>query len=151
MARDRFDGKERRAYVRLNLALTVRLRFSEDQPAKTYAATTKNISHGGLCIEVPKNEKELIEKLSTARENLSINIETSILNNPMEFFAKSAWINCRLDWAKKPTHKNPVLLTGLAFNNMTEHARKQIHDYIVEEFVKHYGRYSQKTEQCAKL
>jgi c-di-GMP-binding flagellar brake protein YcgR len=140
MARDRFNGKERRAYVRLNKTLRVRLRFSEDKPAKTYAATTKNISHGGLCIEVPNSRKELIEKLSTAKENLSINLETLILNNTKKFFAKSAWIKCRLDWAKKPTHKNPALLMGLAFNGLAEIDRKQIHEYIVEEFVKDYGR-----------
>ena len=140
MARDRFNGKERRAYVRLNKALTVRLRFSGDQPDKTYTANTKNISHGGLCIEVPKNQKELIEKLSATRENSSINIEASILNSSVEFFAKPAWINCRLDWAKKPTNKNPVLLAGMAFNNLTEDTRKQIHDYIVEEFVKYYDK-----------
>jgi c-di-GMP-binding flagellar brake protein YcgR len=139
MARNRFNGKERRAYVRLNVALTVRLRFPEDQPAKTYAATTKNISHGGLCIEVPKNQKELIEKLSTAMENSSINLETSMLNNTIEFSAKPAWTNCRLDWVKKPTNKNPVLLTGLAFNNLTEDARKQIHGYIVDKIVQNYG------------
>ena len=140
MAKDRFNGKERRAYVRLNKALTVRLRFSGDQPDKTYTANTKNISHGGLCIEVPKNQKELIEKLSATRENSSINIEASILNSRIEFSLKPAWINCRFDWTKKPTHKNQVLLTGLAFNNLTEDTRKQIHDYIVEEFVKSYDK-----------
>ena len=140
MATDRLNGKERRADVRLNKVLKIRLRFSEDQSAKTYAANTINISHGGLCIEVPKSRKELIERLSTARENLNINIETLTLNNTVEFFPKSAWINCRLNWAKKPTNKNPVLLTGLAFNNLTEDARKQIHDYLVEAYLKDYGR-----------
>jgi c-di-GMP-binding flagellar brake protein YcgR len=140
MASDRFKGKDRRAYVRLNKALTVRLRFSGDQPDKTYTANTKNISHGGLCIEVPKNEKELIEKLSATTKNSSINIEASILNSSVKFFVKPAWINCRLDWAKKPTNKNQVLLTGLAFNNLTEDTRKQIHHYIVEEFVKYYDK-----------
>jgi hypothetical protein len=140
MARDRFDGKERRAYVRFNTALTVRLRFSGDQPGKTYTANTKNISHGGLCIEVPKNQKELIEKFSATRENSSINIEVLILNSTVEFFAKPAWINCRLDWAKKSTNKNPVLLAGMVFNNLTEDTKKQIHDYIVEEFVKYYDK-----------
>lgn len=140
MLSDRFNGKERRAYVRLNTALTVRLRFSGDQPDKTYIATAKNISHSGLCIEVPKNQIELIEKLSATRENSSINIEALILNSTVEFFAKPAWINCRLDWAKKTTNKNPVLLAGMAFNNLTEDTRKQIHDYIVEEFVKYYDK-----------
>ena len=140
MARDRFNGKDRRAYFRLNKALTVRLRFSGDQPGKTYTANTKNISQGGLCIAVPKNQKELMEKLSATRENSNMNIEVSILNSSIEFFAKPAWINCRLDWAKKPTNKNQVLLTGLAFNNLTEDTRKQIHDYLVEEFVKTYDK-----------
>jgi c-di-GMP-binding flagellar brake protein YcgR len=140
MTRNRFNGKDRRAYVRLNKALTVRLRFSGDQPDITYTANTKNISHGGLCIEVPKNQKELIGKLSAARENSSINIEASMLNSSVEFFAKPAWINCRLDWAKKPTNKNQVLLTGLSFNNLTENTRKQIHDYIVKEFIKYYDK-----------
>lgn len=137
---DRFNGKERRAYVRLNTALTVRLRFSGDQPDKTYTTNTKNISHGGLCIEVPKSQKELIEKLSATRENSSINIEALILNSTVESFAKPAWINCRLDWAKKPNNKDPFLLAGMAFNNLTEESRKQIHDYIVEEFVKYYDK-----------
>ena len=140
MAMDRFNGKERRAYVRLNKALTVRLRFSGDHPDKTYIANTTDISHGGLCIEVPKNQKELIEKLSATSDNSSINVEASILNSNVEFSVKTAWISCKLDWAKKLTNKNQVMLTGLAFNNLTDDARKQIHDYIVEEFVKHYDK-----------
>jgi c-di-GMP-binding flagellar brake protein YcgR len=96
MARDRINGKERRAYVRGNKVLTVRLRFSGDEPDKTYTANTKDISHGGLCIEVPKNQKDLIEKLSATRENSSVNIEALLLNSTVKFFAKPAWINCRL-------------------------------------------------------
>ena len=140
MLSDRLNGKERRAYVRLNTALTVRLRFPGDQPDKAYIAAIKDISHGGLCIEVPKNQKQLIEKLSATRENPSINIEGSILNSGVEFFAKPAWINCRLEWAKKPNNKNPVLLAGIAFNNLTEDTREQLHDYIIGEFVKHYDK-----------
>jgi hypothetical protein len=140
MLSDRLNGKERRAYVRLNTALTVRLRFSGDQPDKAYIATIKNISHGGLRIEIPKNQKQLIEKLSATRENPSINIEGSILNSGVEFFAKPAWINCRLEWAKKPTNKKPVISAGMAFNNLTEDTREQLHDYIVGEFVKHYDK-----------
>ena len=140
MARDKINGKERRADVRRNKALTVRLRFSGDEPDKTYTAHTKNISHGGLSIEVPKNQKDLIEKLSATRENSSVNIEALILNSTVKFFAKPAWINCRLQWAKKPTNKNPALLAGMAFNNLTEDTRKQIHDYLVEKFVKNYDK-----------
>ena len=136
----RLNGKEQRAYVRLNNTLTVRLRFSEDKPDKTYTATAINMSRGGLCIEVSKNQKELIEKLCATKENSSIIIEASILNSTVKLFTKPVWTNCRLDWAKKPTNENPVLLAGLAFHNLTEVTRKQIHGYLVEEFVKYYDK-----------
>ena len=136
----KFNGKEQRAYVRLNNSLEVRLRFSEDKQDKTYTATAINISHGGLCIEVPENQKELIDKLCATKENSNIIIETPTLNDTVELLTKPAWTNCRLHWTQRPTNKNPVFLAGLAFNNLTEDTRKQIHDYLVEEFVKYYDK-----------
>ena len=136
----RFNGKEQRAYFRLNNSFAVRLRFSEDKQDKTYTATAINISHGGLCIEVPDNQKELIDKLCAIKENSNIIIEASILNSTVELLTKPAWTNCRLNWARKPTNKHPVFLAGLAFNNLAEDTRKQIHEYLIEEFVKYYDK-----------
>jgi len=140
MSRNGFDGKERRAYFRLDRALTVRLRLSSNNPAKTYTATTKNISRGGLCVEVPHHQKELIEKLGATRADSELNLEASIPTDSVEIAAKPAWIKCKLDWAKQPTNKDPALVMGLAFQNLAEDASKQIRDYIVAEFVKCYGQ-----------
>jgi hypothetical protein len=52
--------------------------------------------------------------------------------------AKPAWISSRVDWARKPTAKNPAMLLGLEFEGVNDEARKRIHGYIVEEFVKRY-------------
>lgn len=136
----KFNGKEQRAYVRLNNSLEVRLRFSEDKQDQTYTATAINISPGGLCIEVPENQKELIDKLCATKENSNIIIETPTLNGTVELLTKPAWTNCRLHWTQRSTNKNPVFLAGLAFNNLTEDTRKHIHDYLVEEFVKYYDK-----------
>lgn len=140
MSRYAFNGKERRAYVRLDTVLTVLLRVSGNKSDKTYTATTKNISHGGMCLEVPHNYKELIEKLRTTRKNPGIHLNAAIQNKDLELSAKPAWISCRFDYLRKATTKKPAFLMGLAFNKLPEVARKQIHNYIVNEFVKRYGK-----------
>lgn len=139
-----FNGKERRAYVRLNTALKVLLWFSENnfdnESVKTYTAITKNISKGGLCLEVPDDHKELIEKLQINRQPPGIHLNAAILNENVEFSANPSWINCRLDYKNKFTTKNSAILIGLAFNKLPEEARKQIHNYIADEFIKRYGK-----------
>ena len=142
MSENGFNGKERRAYVRLNSALKVLLWFSDnnsEEPVKTYSVVTKNISKGGLCIEVPEDHKELIEKLQISRETPGINLNAAILNENVEFSANPSWIDCRLDFENKFTTKDSAILIGLAFNKLPEEARKQIHNYIADEFVKRYG------------
>ena len=149
MSEHGFNGKERRAYVRLNSALKVLLWFSDnnsEEPVKTYSVVTKNISKGGLCIEVPEDHKELIEKLEISRQTPGIDLNAAILNDNVEFSANPSWINCRLDFKSKSTTKDSAILIGLAFNKLPEEARKQIHNYIADEFVKRYGKQDQSNE-----
>jgi c-di-GMP-binding flagellar brake protein YcgR len=133
-----FNGKERRAYVRLETSLPVRLKISGKEMSKIYTATTKNISHGGLCLEVHQDKEELIDKLSVDEPKLGIDLDALIAKPGVAGSAKPIWVNSRVDWTRKPNSKDPVLLMGLEFENLTEEARKKIHDYLVDEFV---GRY----------
>ena len=140
MPGNEFNGKERRVYFRIEKALPVRLRLAGNNPPKTYAAETRNISQGGLCVEVPLHQKELIEKLKAAGKDSELNLEASIETNHADIAAKPAWIKCKVDWAKPSATKDPALTMGLTFQKLAENTRKQIRDYIVEEFVKSYGK-----------
>jgi c-di-GMP-binding flagellar brake protein YcgR len=133
-----FSGKERRAYVRLERSLPVRFKIFTNQMSKTYTATTKNISQGGLCLEIYQDARQLIENLATADSKVGIDLDTLIPRPHTATSATPAWINSRVDWSRKPTAKNPAMLIGLEFEGVTDEARKRIHDYIVEEFVKRY-------------
>jgi c-di-GMP-binding flagellar brake protein YcgR len=133
-----FDGKERRAYVRLEKSLPVRFKVFTEQMKKTYTATTKNISQGGLCLEIYQDTQELIENISAVDSKIGIDLDTLIPQPHKTDSKTSAWINSRVDWARKPTAKDPVMLIGLEFESVSDEARKRIHDYIVEEFVKGY-------------
>jgi len=133
-----FSGKERRAYIRLERSLPVRFKISANQMSKTYTATTKNISQGGLCLEIYQDTRQLIENLATADSKIGIDLDTLIPQPHTADSTTPAWINSRVDWSRKPTAKNPAMLIGLEFEGVTDEARKRIHDYIVEEFVKRY-------------
>jgi hypothetical protein len=133
-----FSGKERRAYVRLERSLPVRIKIFADQMSNTYTATTKNISQGGLCLEIYQDTQQLIENLATADFKVGIDLDTLIPQPQTTASTTPAWINSRVDWSRKPTAKNPAMLIGLEFEGLTDEAHKRIHGYIVEEFVKRY-------------
>lgn len=138
MTLNSFNGKERRAYVRLHRSLPVRFKILAEQTSKTYTATTKNISQGGLCLEIYQDTPELRENLCGSGPKISIDLDTLIPQPSTAASVKSAWISSRVDWARKPTAKNPAMLIGIEFEGVTEDARKRIHEYIVEEMVKRY-------------
>ena len=133
-----FSAKERRAYVRLERSLPVRIKISANQMSNTYTATTKNISQGGLCLEIYQDTRQLIENLAAADSKVGIDLDTLIPQPHTSASKAPAWISSRVDWSRKPTAKNPAMLIGLEFEGVTDEARKRIHDYIVEEFVKRY-------------
>ena len=137
MMRELFNGRERRAYVRLETSLPVRFKISGKEMSKIYTAITKNISHGGLCLEVHQDKEELVDKLSANGPKLGIDLDAMMSDQDATVSAKQVWVNSRVDWTRKPNSKEPVLVMGLEFENLTQEARKKIHDYLVDEFLKH--------------
>ena len=138
MAPELMNGRERRAYIRLETALPVKLKFSDKNGDKIYTATTRNISHGGLCLEVYKDIEDLIEKLSTGSLILGIDLNSFVTVQDAAVSSEPNWVNSRVDWTRKPSSKNPALLMGLEFEELAQTARKALHHYLVGEFVKHY-------------
>ena len=139
MTQKRFDGKERRAYVRLKQSLPVRFKINGEQTGETYSARTRNISRGGLCVEIARENAELLEKISVPGQKIGIAIDTLIPDQATAVSAKSVWINSRVDWTRK-TSKKQDLLMGLEFENLAEETRRRIHDFIVKEMVNRYEK-----------
>lgn len=138
MTHELFNGKERRAYVRLETALPVRFKISGKEMSKTYAATTRNLSHGGLCLEVHQDKEELMDKLSADSTKLGIALDAMIPKLGVADSEKPLWVDSSVDWIRTPNRKNPTLRMGLRFEDLTQKARRLIHSYIVDEFVKRY-------------
>ena len=138
MSKSIFNGRERRGYVRIDTQLPVRFRIYSLFSGKIFLGETKNVSQSGLCVEASQDQDELIETLSSCEEWPTVDV-APLLPDPHGDQATSAdWITSRLDWAKKPNAQDPALLMGMGFCDMDEEVRKQIFEFIVGQFLKHY-------------
>jgi hypothetical protein len=139
MAKDDFKATERRNYVRIDTEVPVRFKISWINPGKVYSATTKNISHGGICLQVLHEQDELVETLASPPEWPTIEVAPLLPYNYPKQISATAWITSRLNWIERPTADDPSLRIGLDFVDMAGEVRKQIFDLIVGQFIKNYN------------
>ena len=138
MSRTIYNGREKRSYVRIDTELPARFRIYGMDSAKHYSGTTKNISQGGLCLEIVQDQNELIETLFKHQQWPSVDVELSLPDRQGEPSIKVDWIAGRLDWAQKPSGKDPALLIGMGFVDMREEARRLIYEFVLNQFLKRY-------------
>ena len=115
MSKDNFNSGERRNFVRIDTGVPVRFKISWTNTGKIYAATTRNISHGGVCLEIVKDQDELVETLASLPEWPTIEVSPQLPDFSTACTAKTAWITSRVNWIQKPTGKNPSFQIGLDF------------------------------------
>ena len=138
MTMERFNGSERRAYVRLEKSLSVRLKVTGNPTSKTFTVKTKNISQGGICLELQQTQKALLEALSAANHKIGIDLNTLIPHETSAASERSHWVNGRVDWTCELDESDQPLKVGLEFEDLTEEARKRIRDYLVDQFLQKY-------------
>ncbi|MDX1707929.1 MAG: PilZ domain-containing protein [Desulfobacterales bacterium] len=136
-----FNGRERRAYVRLERSLQVQLEITGNPTSRTYAATTKNISQGGLCVEIQHEKKALLEALSAANHKIGIDINSLIPCQNNAVAEMPLWVRGRVDWARESDGSNQALQVGLEFEDLSEDARKRIREYLVDQFLRQYPQH----------
>jgi c-di-GMP-binding flagellar brake protein YcgR len=139
MSEDISGGRERRKYIRIDTEVPVRFKISWLNSGKIYSAITKNISHGGICLEVLQDQNELVESLSSAPEWPTMEIAPLLPDLSADNDTEAPWITSRLDWVQKPSAKNPALLIGMGFVEMADEVRKQIYDFVVGQFIGNYN------------
>ena len=139
MGKDDFNARERRNYVRIDTEVPVRFKISWINSGKVYSATTKNISHGGICLQILHDQDELIETLASPPEWPAIEVAPLLPYNSPKQTSATAWITSQLNWIERPTADEPFLRIGLDFVDMAGEVRKQIYDFIVGQFIKNYN------------
>lgn len=141
MTNERYNGTERRAYVRLEKALPVRIKITGNPSSQTFTLSTKNISQGGLCLEINHEKEALLEALSAADQKIGIDINSLIPRQANTVSKMPLWISGRVDWTRKSDQDGNLLRVGLEFEDLTEEARKRIRNYLVDQFLRQYPQH----------
>jgi len=116
---------ERRKYIRLNSIFPIEFHLvdstSKQRLSPLYQAFTRNVSEGGMCLELNGLPGEVIENL--LKGNLLELIINLPLKNPIKAFA-------RLRWYKEERGGYPSkYLLGVEYVDITHSERKRIFNY----------------------
>jgi exo-beta-1,3-glucanase (GH17 family) len=127
MAKLKNDGIERRKFIRLSTVFPVSYQIIASKDRKELAevnqAFTRDVSQGGMCLEVTNLKDELARKLEKGEAKLSLVIEVPFSTKPIGAFGKVAWIQ-----KIKESYPNKYLL-GIAYELISEKERKKIVGY----------------------
>ncbi len=134
------DGRERRIYARIETALTIQFRFPGEVPDRVFSGVTRNISHGGVCVEISEHVTELMAKAGQENARVLVHLALSPADGTVTLEGTPSWGSSRIDWVQKPSRQNAFLILGIAFEDLSDETRAQIHNFIVNEFVKNYGK-----------
>ena len=133
-----FNGRERRSYVRVDRELPIRFRIKGHPSGQIYTGATKNISQGGLCVEVIRHQDELIETLPSIEKQPFLEVELTLPGRKGQSDFQTGWITGRVDWLREPTAKNPVASIGLGFVDLHEEVRRKIYEFVLGVFLRGY-------------
>jgi Tfp pilus assembly protein PilZ len=103
--------------------------------------TTKNISQGGICLEIQSEQEAIIKALSAANHKVGIDLNTLIPRHHHAASERPHWVRGRVDWATELDPAGRTLQVGLEFEDLTEEARKRIRDYLVDQFLRQYPQH----------
>jgi excisionase family DNA binding protein len=114
---------EKRRYFRLTKSLPVRYNLLE-KPAQIFNATGKNISEGGIFMEIEDFGHKLLSLLRTKKRRMKLVIELSELQEAIEVQSEIAW------FCEEPLFRHKIGV-GLKFTNLTPKVTSRISSFIV--------------------
>jgi len=119
---------ERREFVRIPIALSVRYKFLTREEARenldvVHAGTCQNIGTGGLLLKAKLPQTSWLNLLLTRAMYIGVNIQL-----PNQSQAVKAL--CRVAWSSAVEEGNHLAL-GLSFQEITQEDRDRITQYII--------------------
>ncbi len=127
MKRKEQKAADRRKYLRLNTVFPVEFQLFSGKPAKAVSPLnqgfTRDVSAGGICLEMRELEKGFVAKMKKAGTHLVIYINVPFHRTPLKAKVEPRWVN-------KVSNSFPHrYLIGLEYIQISDHLRQQIVAY----------------------
>ena len=129
MNRGKLTRSERRKYVRLQPKEAISVRFKVvtqtegEKTASSHRAKTKDVSGGGMFLEISLLKPTLLEGVLRGTHNLFLEIDVPTLSHPLKALAKVVWVE------GKASDKYGV---GVSFLSINEEDRDNLMEYIIK-------------------
>ena len=116
-----YPEMERRQYPRLDVKFPVKFMISDGKGGtRVYEAAGKDISAGGLCMEMALSSKEAAEKVYESKGRLNMEIAVEGLGMPIKTEGSIVWLRKDKD--------NDIL--GIFFNNISKQNREALASFV---------------------
>ncbi len=117
-------GIERRRYIRLSTVFPVEFEVisldDKEVFCEFHQAFTRDVSEGGMCLEINNLKDDLAEKLNRKSAKLRLQINMPFSSKPIEAVAEAAWIK------KIKEHHPNKYLAGVYYEKIAEKDRRGI-------------------------
>jgi c-di-GMP-binding flagellar brake protein YcgR len=123
------QGSEKRQFVRVPGAVPVTYRFvslrdETNAPEDTFEGETRNLSAGGMLLEGPVPDSNLITDLLMKRVVLTVNLTLPATPGPVSAMARVSWLDSVDETEKR-------FSMGLEFNEITRESQDRIIGFII--------------------
>ena len=124
------QGKAFRKFTRVKVALRALLKVQSPYAELTCVASTKNISHGGVSLQVDEKTAEVSRCLTEASSRVKLAITLKEDPSPTGGNLKTTWMPCAVRWIVTPSREDTPLTAGLEFDAADRLNIDKIDDFI---------------------
>ena len=127
--------KSFRKFARVRVSLRVLMKLKLQGGELMAVAATRNLGHGGVCLQVDEHVEEIAESLKGREPDLHLAITLQENPSPMGGSVKTTWIPCKVKWIVTPARDGTSLVAGLEFDQ-----NERINIEKVDRFIEDYIR-----------
>jgi hypothetical protein len=117
------EGKSKRArnYSRIRVKTRAIVKIEGSGTPRVFIAETRNMSCGGVCLQIDDNKEEILELVSVRMPSIKTSLNLRDDEDPAEYYAvKTSWINSKLCWLLTPSSEDVPLTVGFSFEGLDE-------------------------------
>lgn len=124
------SGKPVRNFVRLTVQLEAAFKIAGDVKETIYRSKVRDLSRGGMCLQIDDNKHEILEKIGNRLPTLIATLTFIRRENEKDLPEKTEWMGSHACWLVTPSNEDSPILIGLKFDDLKLADAEKIHRFI---------------------
>ena len=121
-----------RKHARFKLDARAVFKMEGDEKKGLYYGKTKNLSLGGVCLEIAEDYDKIIDTVNTRSMVFLVSLNLAERGGPTDIYqVKTSWIRSNVCWLMTPSSVDVPAFIGLSFEDLAEADAKKIDTYTM--------------------